>query len=136
MDCVLWQAFQLQTGETLKVAIPCAEDGAMFDGDSGQVSIRGEIAASTRAHKQAGKQASVATARVEDACVRVVDPLIDQAQGLLDLHGGFENTRLGAQAQEAQQRYPREPDASRFGECLFQPARRGGLLRAVGVDRV
>lgn len=136
MHRVVRQPFQTQSGEAFEIAIERRQGGAVLDRDGRQVGIGGQVSALAHARQQARQQKAVAFGRVENAGVRMIQPVVDQAQGIVKSECIGEYPGLGGNADKAEQSNPRETDACRLGESAFHPVVGQRVLRTVGVDRV
>ncbi len=130
------QCGQAQSRESTEVAVEAAQLGTVLDGKRGEVGVGDEIAARACADQQARQHGGVAFSGVKEAGARVVEPVVDLPQGLIDGERARKDAGACGDAQETQQHDPGIANAVGRVMRVFQPARCGGLLRRIGVDRV
>ncbi len=84
MNSVRGKEFVLQSGKTLEIPVKTTQDGSVFDGDSGQVGIGDQIAATTLSEEKPRQQGRMAIGRVRQPSLRMAEPFIHEGQGTLD----------------------------------------------------
>src|SRR5262245_28784894 len=122
--------------ETREITIEAEDSCPVFDSQRGKMRVRRQIAGGARGFEQSPEYLGVPLAGMRHLRLRMPEPVLDDAQRIFHRQRPRKDAAACGEAQESEQRRPREGDAARLVKALPQSARCCPMLIAGAVDGV
>ena len=127
---------ELSARKASEVTIGAIEDGPVLDREYCEVGVHHQRPACLSFNDRVGQERPVVAPGNHQLDLGLLQPFADQLTGLAKLEGRVEEAMVGCDANEGQDRLPRQADWLRLRQHFLEPASRRRMLSGAAVVRI